>query len=105
MGAWTRRRRPWPVWPHWSRCAPAPASYKRSVDTAIAAGATAEEMVDTLTAVAPTVGLARVVSAAPGLALALGYDIDRALESIDDLRRLVAGQEAELVHARDRLAA
>ena len=64
----------------------APASYKRSVDTAIAAGATAEDMVDTLTAVAPTVGLARVVSAAPGLALALGYDIDRALESNDDLR-------------------
>jgi hypothetical protein len=44
-------------------------------------------VVDTLTAVAPSVGLARVVSAAPGLALALGYDIDRALESLDDPRR------------------
>ena len=60
-----------------------PASYERGVGAALAAGATADEVVDTLTAVAPTVGLARVVSAAPGLALALGYDIDHALESHD----------------------
>jgi hypothetical protein len=35
---------------------------------------------------APTVGLARVVSAAPKLALALGYDLDAALEApgVDD---------------------
>ena len=65
----------------------APASYERGVGAALAAGATADEVVDTLTAVAPTVGLARVVSAAPGLALALGYDIDRALESHDNPRR------------------
>jgi 4-carboxymuconolactone decarboxylase len=64
----------------------APGSYERGVGAALAAGATADEVVDTLTAVAPTVGLARVVSAAPGLALALGYDIDRALEEVDDLR-------------------
>ena len=30
---------------------------------------------------APTVGLARVVSAAPELALALGYDVEAALET------------------------
>lgn len=65
----------------------APATYERGVGAALAAGATTEEVVDTLTAVAPSVGLARVVSAAPGLALALGYDIDRALESHDDPRR------------------
>ena len=65
----------------------APASYERGVGAALAAGATADEVVDTLTAVAPTVGLARVVSAAPGLALALGYDIDRALESHDNPHR------------------
>ena len=59
----------------------APASYERGVGAALAVGATADEVVDTLTAVAPTVGLARVVSAAPGLALALGYDIDRARSS------------------------
>ena len=34
-----------------------------------------------LIAVAPEVGLARVVSAAPELALALGYDVDAALEA------------------------
>ena len=65
----------------------APASYERGVGAALDAGATADEVVDTLTTVAPTVGLARVVSAAPGLALALGYYIDRALEGVDDLRR------------------
>jgi hypothetical protein len=31
--------------------------------------------------VAPAVGLGRVVSAAPQLGLALGYDVDAALES------------------------
>jgi 4-carboxymuconolactone decarboxylase len=64
----------------------APASYRRSVDLALAAGATVDEVVDTLKVVARTVGLARVVSAAPELALALGYDIDRALEAIDNPR-------------------
>jgi hypothetical protein len=34
-----------------------------------------------LIAVAPIVGLARVVSAAPELALALGYDVDAAVEA------------------------
>jgi hypothetical protein len=36
-----------------------------------------------LKVVAPTVGLARLVTAAPGLALALGYDVDAALETVD----------------------
>jgi hypothetical protein len=40
-------------------------------------------VIDTLKAVAPTVGLARVVSAVPSVALALGYDIDTALEAVD----------------------
>ena len=31
-------------------------------------------------AVAPVVGLARIAAAAPGLALALGYDVEQALE-------------------------
>ena len=35
-------------------------------------------------AVAPTVGMARVVSAAPELALALGYDVDAAIEARED---------------------
>jgi hypothetical protein len=42
---------------------------------AIAAGATEEDVVDVLIAVAPIVGLARVTRAAPEVALALGYDV------------------------------
>jgi 4-carboxymuconolactone decarboxylase len=63
--------------------ASAPA-YEWAVGRAFAAGATAQEVVGTMIAVAPTVGVARVVSAAPALALAIGYDIDVALERGDD---------------------
>jgi alkylhydroperoxidase/carboxymuconolactone decarboxylase family protein YurZ len=59
----------------------APSSYQSAVEPALAAGASIDEVVGTLIAVAPTVGLARVVSAAPELALALGYDLDAALEA------------------------
>jgi alkylhydroperoxidase/carboxymuconolactone decarboxylase family protein YurZ len=61
----------------------APSSYQSAVEPALAAGASIDEIVGTLIAVAPTVGLARVVSAAPELALALGYDVDVALETRD----------------------
>ena len=47
------------------------------------AGASRDEMVGTLIAVIPIVGVARVVSAAPNLALALGYDVSEALERVD----------------------
>ena len=52
-----------------------------SAQAALAGGASFDEIVGVLIAVAPEVGLARVVSAAPGLAFALGYDVDSALES------------------------
>jgi 4-carboxymuconolactone decarboxylase len=61
----------------------APSSYQSAVEPALAAGASIDEIVGTLIAVAPTVGLARVVSAAPELALALGYDVDVAIETLD----------------------
>jgi 4-carboxymuconolactone decarboxylase len=61
----------------------APASYHRCVERALAAGANVDDVVETLKVVAPSVGLARVVAAAPGLALAVGYDIDAALETLD----------------------
>jgi alkylhydroperoxidase/carboxymuconolactone decarboxylase family protein YurZ len=61
----------------------APSSYQSAVEPALAAGASIDEIVGTLIAVAPTVGLARVVSAAPELALALGYDVDAAIETRD----------------------
>jgi 4-carboxymuconolactone decarboxylase len=47
------------------------------------AGASYDEIVGTLIAVMPIVGVARVVSAAPNLGLALGYDVSAALELVD----------------------
>jgi hypothetical protein len=41
--------------------------------------------VDVLLTVGPAVGSARLVSAAPRVALALGYDVAEALERFDDL--------------------
>jgi alkylhydroperoxidase/carboxymuconolactone decarboxylase family protein YurZ len=51
-------------------------SLRATVQPAIAAGATEAEIVGVLIAVAPAIGLARVVSTAPRLAVAIGYDID-----------------------------
>lgn len=59
-------------------------SYQRNIAIALAAGASVDEIVGTLVAVAPEVGSVRAVAAAPELALALGYDVDSALESPDD---------------------
>jgi 4-carboxymuconolactone decarboxylase len=62
----------------------APPSYMSIVDEALAAGATVGEAVGTLIAVMPVVGSARVVTAAPKLGLALGYDVNAALEELGD---------------------
>ena len=51
-------------------------SYGAAADAAVSAGATAAEVVDVLVGVLPVVGAARVVAAAPRLAMALGYDTD-----------------------------
>ena len=56
-------------------------SYNASVEVALAFGASFDEIVGILIAVAPAVGLGRVVSAAPELGLALGYDVEAALEA------------------------
>lgn len=55
------------------------ASYVSVVDSALAAGATVEDIIGVLIAVAPTVGSVRVVAAAPLLARAAGFDVDEAL--------------------------
>jgi 4-carboxymuconolactone decarboxylase len=55
-----------------------------STARALAAGATEDEIADVLLAIAPVTGLGRVVSAAPDVAAALGYDIGAALEQLDD---------------------
>jgi 4-carboxymuconolactone decarboxylase len=54
----------------------ATASLKAAVRSATAAGATESEIVGVLIAIAPALGLARVVSIAPRLALAIGYEIE-----------------------------
>jgi 4-carboxymuconolactone decarboxylase len=61
----------------------APPSYMSAVQAGLDAGASYDEIVGTLIAVIPIVGIARVVSAAPNLALALGYDVAEALELVD----------------------
>ncbi len=55
-----------------------------STARALAAGATQDEVADVLLAIAPVAGLGRVVSAAPNVATALGYDVEAALEELDD---------------------
>ena len=56
------------------------ASFQRVVAYALAAGATSDEIVATLEAVTPVIGAARTVVCAPKIALALGYDVEQALE-------------------------
>src|SRR6185436_8610234 len=62
-------------------------SYDASVDVALASGASLDEIVGILIAVAPAIGLGRVVSVAPELGLALGYDVNAAFEAQDCPRR------------------
>ena len=59
----------------------APPSYMEVIELARRRGASDDEIVGVLIAVMPTVGGARVVSAAPKLSLALGFDVGTALES------------------------
>jgi alkylhydroperoxidase/carboxymuconolactone decarboxylase family protein YurZ len=60
------------------------ASYQPVTAAALAMGARPEEIVGTLAAVAPIAGLARTVAAAPSLAAAIGYNVDEALETLED---------------------
>jgi alkylhydroperoxidase/carboxymuconolactone decarboxylase family protein YurZ len=55
-------------------------SYGAHADAAVNAGATATEIVDVLVGIVPVVGPPRVVAEAPKLLMALGHEIDAALE-------------------------
>jgi hypothetical protein len=55
-------------------------SYRAVVAAALRAGARLEDLFAVLTAVAGEVGSARVVAAAPCIALAAGYDVEADLE-------------------------
>ncbi len=61
----------------------AASSIQHAVALALAAGVTSAEIVATLGAVTPVTGAAQVVSSAPKVALALDYDVEAALESLD----------------------
>ena len=58
-------------------------SYQAAVAAAERAGAAPDDLVGVLLAVTGMVGSARVIAAAPRIALAAGYDIEAALEAND----------------------
>ena len=62
-----------------------PVTYQWDTTRALASGVTLDEIVGVLIAVAPIVGVARVVSAAQEVALAIGYDVDADLEAVHPL--------------------
>jgi 4-carboxymuconolactone decarboxylase len=55
-----------------------------SAARALASGASRDEIAEVLLAIAQVAGLGRVVTAAPKVATALGYDVEAALEDTDD---------------------
>jgi 4-carboxymuconolactone decarboxylase len=59
----------------------APPSYLEAIEAAENCGASSDEIVGCLISILPAVGVARVVSAAPKVGLALGYDVEAAFES------------------------
>ena len=58
-------------------------AYQREVHEALALGATPAELTGVVVAVAPISGSAHIMDAAPKLALALGYDVETALEDVE----------------------
>jgi 4-carboxymuconolactone decarboxylase len=62
-------------------------AYQACTAKALAAGATEDDILGTLIAVAPLAGEARLVAAASTLALAIGYDIAAAFEAYDGTAR------------------
>ena len=55
-----------------------------SATRALAADATEDEITAVLLVIAPVIGLGRIVSAVPGLATGLGYDVETVLIEIED---------------------
>ncbi|MHB8894736.1 MAG: carboxymuconolactone decarboxylase family protein [Candidatus Geothermincolia bacterium] len=54
----------------------APASYMWQIGMALESGVTPDEIVGVMVALAPTVGMAKIVAAAPEIALALGVELE-----------------------------
>ncbi len=64
-----------------------PPAYMNAVEAALRAGLSNEQIVGTLIALLPTIGVPSAVSAAPNLGLALGYDVHEGLELLDEPAR------------------
>ncbi len=58
-----------------------PSAYMCAIEAGLDAGLRRDEIVGVLIALLPSIGADRVAAAAPKLGLALGYDIDEALEA------------------------
>jgi 4-carboxymuconolactone decarboxylase len=69
-------------------------SYQAAVGAAQRAGVVLEDVLAVVVAVAGEVGSARVISAAPRIALAAGYDVEAALEENDSSDHGVTGSPA-----------
>ena len=78
----------------------APPCFMSAAEAADASGTTREQIVGTLVAVIPIVGVPRVVSAAPNLGLAIGYDVAEALEARNPAAR--AARDSWRADARRR---
>jgi alkylhydroperoxidase/carboxymuconolactone decarboxylase family protein YurZ len=72
-----------------------PASYGRATGIAQLGGATDDELVAVLLAVAPILGIERSVAEAPKLGLALGYDVDAAVHEPPNRQRAGGGRSPE----------
>jgi 4-carboxymuconolactone decarboxylase len=57
-----------------------PSAYRAAVEAAQRTGAREDDLLALLVSIADVVGSARVISAAPRVALAAGYDVEAALE-------------------------
>ncbi|MET0910869.1 MAG: hypothetical protein ABWZ99_15495 [Ilumatobacteraceae bacterium] len=62
-----------------------PAAYEGIVNAGRRYGITDDQFIGTLLAVAPTVGISRLVTATTHVSRALGYDLDEAFEGLDPL--------------------
>ena len=69
-------------------------SYLVAIGAAQRAGVVLEDVLAVVAAVAGEVGSARVISAAPRIALAAGYDVEVALEENDPWDHAVTGPQA-----------
>jgi len=56
-------------------------SFGSQADAAVSSGASPHEIVDVLVGIIPVVGFPLVVAAAPKVAMALGYDLDDAMDA------------------------